>query len=86
MSALAAGRSGCDVLLIDEKSEPGGYLRNTSAKIDNLNSNDWTNEILKELEQFKIEEIPENLIEEEIKILSQGMSEDDKKKSRKIYE
>jgi sarcosine oxidase subunit alpha len=52
MSALAAGRSGCDVLLIDEKPEPGGYLRNTSAKIDNLNSNDWTNEILKELESY----------------------------------
>ena len=52
MSALAAGRSGCDVLLIDEKPEPGGYLRNTSAKIDNLNSNDWTNEILKELDSY----------------------------------
>ena len=53
MSALAAGRSGCDVLLIDEKPEPGGYLRNTSAKIDNLNSDDWTKEILKELESYE---------------------------------
>ena len=44
------------------------------------------NQILKELEKFKIEEIPENLIEEEIKILSQGMSEDDTKKSRKNFE
>jgi trigger factor len=44
------------------------------------------NQILKELEKFKIEEIPENLIEEEIKILSQGMSEDDAKKSRKNFE
>ena len=44
------------------------------------------NQILKELEKFKIEEIPENLIEEEIKILSQGMSEDDTKKSRKKFE
>ena len=43
------------------------------------------NQILKELEKFKIEEIPENLIEEEIKILSQGMSEDDTKKSRKNF-
>ena len=44
------------------------------------------NQILKELEKFKIEEIPENLIEEEIKILSQGMSEEDTKKSRKNFE
>jgi trigger factor len=44
------------------------------------------NQILKELEKFKIDEIPENLIEEEIKILSQGMSEDDAKKSRKNFE
>ena len=43
------------------------------------------NQILKELEKFKVEEIPENLIEEEIKILSQGMSEDDTKKSRKNF-
>jgi trigger factor len=44
------------------------------------------NQILKELEKFKIDEIPENLIEEEVKILSQGMSEDDAKKSRKNFE
>ena len=44
------------------------------------------NQILKELEKFKIDEIPENLIEEEIKILSQGMSEDDVKKSRNNFE
>ncbi len=44
------------------------------------------NQILKELEKFKVEEIPENLIEEEVKILSQGMSEDDAKKSRKNFE
>jgi trigger factor len=44
------------------------------------------NQILKELEKFKIDEIPENLIEEEVKILSQGMSEDDVKKSRKNFE
>jgi len=44
------------------------------------------NEILKELEKFKVEEIPNNLIEEEIKILSQGMSEEDTKKSRKNFE
>jgi trigger factor len=44
------------------------------------------NQILKELEKFEIDEIPENLIEEEVKILSQGMSEDDAKKSRKNFE
>ncbi len=44
------------------------------------------NQILKELEKFKVEEIPENLIEEEIKILSQGMSEEDAKKSRINFE
>jgi trigger factor len=44
------------------------------------------NKILKELEKFKVEEIPENLIEEEIKILSQGMSEEDSKKGRKNFE
>ena len=44
------------------------------------------NQILKELEKFKVSEIPENLIEEEIKVLSQGMSEENTKKSRKNFE
>jgi trigger factor len=44
------------------------------------------NQILKELEKFKVDEIPENLIEEEVKVLSQGMSEEDAKKSRKNFE
>ncbi|MDC3007490.1 trigger factor [Candidatus Pelagibacter sp.] len=44
------------------------------------------NQILKEIEKFKVNEIPENLLEDEIKILSQGMSEDDAKKSRKNFE
>ena len=43
-------------------------------------------QILKEIENFKVDEIPENLIEEEIKILSQGMTEEDTKKSRKNFE
>jgi trigger factor len=43
-------------------------------------------QILKEIENFKVEEIPENLIEEEVKILSEGMSEEDAKKSRKNFE
>ena len=44
------------------------------------------NQILKEIENFKVEEIPENLIEEEIKILSQGMPDEEAKKSRKNFE
>merc|ERR1711991_773473 len=44
------------------------------------------NQILKEIENFKVSEIPENLLEEEIKILSQGMSEEDAKKSKKNFE
>ena len=42
--------------------------------------------ILKEVENFKVDEIPGNLIEEEVKILSQGMNEEDTKKSRKNFE
>ena len=44
------------------------------------------NQILKELEKFNVKEIPDNLIEEEIKVLSQGMSEEDSKKNRKNFE
>jgi len=40
------------------------------------------NQILKEIEKIKVNEIPENLIEDEIKILSQGMSEDEAKKNK----
>tara|TARA_B100000029_G_scaffold479914_1_gene527432 strand:- start:1207 stop:2631 length:1425 start_codon:yes stop_codon:yes gene_type:complete len=44
------------------------------------------NQILKEIEKFKIDEIPENLVEEEVKILSQGMSDEDTKKSKSNFE
>ena len=40
------------------------------------------NQILKEIEKIKVNEIPENLIEEEIKILSQGMDEAEAKKNK----
>jgi len=43
-------------------------------------------QILKEIENFKVDEIPDNLIDEEVKILAQGMSEEDAKKSRKNFE
>ena len=44
------------------------------------------NQILKEIEKFKVDEIPNNLLEEEISVLAQGMSEEDVKKSRKNFE
>ena len=44
------------------------------------------NQILKEIEKIKVEEIPENLIQEEVKILSQGMSEEEVKKNKKTFE
>ena len=43
-------------------------------------------QILKEIEKFKLDEIPANLIEDEIKILSQGMNDDDKSKNKKNFE
>ncbi|MDC3089710.1 trigger factor [Candidatus Pelagibacter sp.] len=43
-------------------------------------------QIIKEIEKFKVDEIPENLIDDEVKILSQGMSEEDAKKNRKNFE
>ena len=44
------------------------------------------NQILKEIEKIKVEEVPGNLVEEEVKILSQGMSEDEAKKNKKSFE
>ena len=44
------------------------------------------NQILKEIESFKVDEIPANLIEEEVKVLSQGMNEEDAKKNKKNFE
>jgi len=44
------------------------------------------NQILKELEKFKVDEIPQNLVDEEIKALSQGMTDEDKKNSKDNFE
>ncbi len=44
------------------------------------------NQILKEIEKIKIEEVPENLVEEEVKILSHGTSEEEAKKNKKSFE
>ena len=43
-------------------------------------------QILKEVENFKVDEIPGNLIEEEVKVLSQGMTKEDVNKSKKNFE
>jgi len=40
------------------------------------------NQILKEIDKIKVDEIPENLIDEEVKILSQGMDESEAKKNK----
>ena len=43
-------------------------------------------QILNQLEKFKVDEIPDNLIEQEVKILSQGMKEEEIKKNKKDFE
>jgi trigger factor len=43
------------------------------------------NQILKEIEKIKVDEIPENLVDEEVKILSQGMSEEEVKKNKSKF-
>ena len=43
-------------------------------------------QILNQIEKFKIEEIPENLVEQEMKILSQGLKEEDLKSKKKEFE
>ncbi len=43
-------------------------------------------QILNQIEKYKLEEIPENLLEEEIKILSQGLKENEIKSKRKFFE
>ena len=70
-----------DNLLTGKKTNLDG-LENVDVIYDDLGSH----ESIKEIEKFKINEIPENLVEEEVKILSQGMSEEDVKKSRKNFE
>ncbi len=44
------------------------------------------NQILNELEKFKVDEIPENLVEQEVKILSQGMKNEEIEKNKKEFE
>ncbi len=44
------------------------------------------NQILKEIEKIKVDELPENLVDEEVKILSQGMPDEEAKKNKKTFE
>ena len=43
-------------------------------------------DILEQIDKIKVDEIPENLIEQEIQILSQNMKEDEAKKNNKEFE
>jgi len=43
-------------------------------------------QILDQIDKFKIDDLPENLIDQEAKILSQGMKEEDFKKNKKSLE
>jgi len=43
-------------------------------------------QILDQLEKFKVDEIPSNLIEDEVKVLSQGLSAEEVKKNKKNFE
>ena len=42
-------------------------------------------QILDEIEKFKVDEIPKNLVDEEVKILSQNMSEEEANKEKKTF-
>jgi len=44
------------------------------------------NQILKQIENFKVEELPNNLIEQEVKILSEGMKDEELKKNKQNIE
>ena len=44
------------------------------------------NQILKQIENLKVEEIPENLVEQEVDVLTREMKEDEIKKNKKNYE
>ena len=43
-------------------------------------------QIINQIEKFKIEELPKNILDEEFKILTQGMKEDEIKKNKKSLE
>ena len=43
-------------------------------------------QILDQIEKYKISEIPQNLIEQEVKVLTEGLKEEDIKKKSKVFE
>ena len=51
-AALAAARSKCDVLLVDENPYFGGYLSNSDTTIDGKDINEWSNKTLDELRSY----------------------------------
>lgn len=50
MAALAAGKAGARVILVDEQNEPGGTLLRTRTPIDGKPTAQWLAETLKELQ------------------------------------
>ena len=53
LAALGAGRAGLDVILLDEQSEPGGWLLSTPhAEIGGKSARDWIDGILAELQSL----------------------------------
>ena len=52
-AALAAGRAGARVILVDTGSEFGGSLRSRHEKIDGLSTKDWVLNAINELESFE---------------------------------
>jgi len=43
-------------------------------------------QILDQIEKFKVSEIPQNLVEQEVKVITEGLKEEDKKKKIKDFE
>ena len=53
LAALGAGRAGLDVILLDEQSEPGGWLLSTPhAEVGGKSARDWIDGILAELQSL----------------------------------
>ena len=51
-AALAAGRSGLRVILVDEQNELGGTLLNNRVQIDGKDANTWISQSIKELSEM----------------------------------
>jgi sarcosine oxidase subunit alpha len=63
MAALAAGRSGARVLLLDEQNEPGGSLLGTRQRIAGVASAEWIARTLGELEALpEVRVLPRTMV------------------------